>query len=126
MAKCERRVVVPSGVGEQLDRCEEVSAEYPTMYGGVPALERRSLVTTWFRRPDDAEEFHLVLSRKEAQLLFDVLRNVGGCPRFSRRKFADSIRGALADAGFRRGPPAPDIQRNYIAGLYFRAQNEKD
>ena len=42
----------------------------------------------------------LDLTAEEAQTLYDVLRNVGGCPKKSRRRYASSVLDAMEEIGY--------------------------
>ena len=45
--------------------------------------------------PTSEEVFDLTLSREEVDFLQALMRNVGGCPRYSRRRIADDIARAI-------------------------------
>ena len=45
------------------------------------------------------EAYTLELSPEEARALRDILTNVGGCPRRTRRQYADNIARALNRVG---------------------------
>lgn len=96
MAECKKELI--------REAKKEIIETYP--------VSRRLVGTDYKGKQIDAVTLHevytttpaehgyvLTLSQDEADLMLDILRNVGGCPIGSRRKFADQVRRAIAGAG---------------------------
>lgn len=96
MAECKKQVVRPSTRkiinGFEVDR-RQIG---PIAFGQVveEVVYRQTLEVT----PEE-DAYVLTLSQAEADVLVDILRNIGGCPTKTRRGFCDQIMHALEFSG---------------------------